>query len=186
MSHAANLFIALQNLISALTDGDGKKYFPYVDQELGQLEAYTPGGRPPVSWPCVLIDIDNITYQPIGENAQTAIATVIFRLGFPPYSHSSNITPSDSRDKAIYYYQLEQILHQALQGKAPQLTVDDEDILADVFGHFQRTSASTEAREDLIRVRVITYTIAFEDYSTKHRLQLTPSAINLTTTFDTD
>lgn len=181
----ANLFLALQQLISNLADGDGNKYFRLVDQDLGQLEAHFGDNRPPVSWPCVLIDIDGAAMENMGDDTQTGVVTIIFRIGFPPFSASSNITPANYKNKALYYYDLEQVLHLALHGKSPEWIVDDENILADVFGHMIRTSARTERREDMIRVREITYTLSFDDYSTQPQQQLvSPVTLELTTEYE--
>lgn len=184
-SHIANLFLALQQHIATLVDTQDQPqpYFRFVDQDFGQLEAHYGDMRVPVSWPCVLIDIDEVSYKDMSQNTQTGIATIILRLGFPPFSSSSSITPAEYRQKALYYYDLEQILHLALQGQAPQLIVDDVDILADVFGRYDRISAKTEPRSDLIRVRTITYTIAFDDHTTQPATQLVPVSLDLNSEF---
>ncbi len=179
ISPNANLFKALRDQVAALADGDGNKYFPFVDQELGQLEAHDGSNRPPVKWPCVLIDIDSTNYQDLSHNVQTGICYVVFRIGFPPISSSSNITPSTYSDKSIYYYELEQILHLALQGSVPSLIVDEVDVLAPICGHLSRISAKTEQRTDFIRVREVRYSLGIQDFSTKPSKTLIPAALDL-------
>lgn len=174
-SHLANLFSALQTLIAGLEDDDRNPYFRFVDQDLGQLEV----ARPPVTWPCVLIDIDDVVYKCLGGNVQTGIATVKFRVGFPPFSSGSGITPNKSREQALYYYDLEHLLHLALQGTLPAKIVDDQNILAPIFGHLDRISATTEHRKDTIRVRALTYSIALQDFTTKPVTVITPAAMDL-------
>lgn len=191
-SHIANLFLAISRTLTALTDGEGNKYFRFIDQEYGQLEWHNGDNRPPVTWPCILIDVDNVAYQNMSELAQTGMVTVVLRLGFPPFSGTSNITPSTYQQKALYYYDLEQVIYLALHGKQPVLLsepADEEEtpvnLLADVFGSFTRISARTEQREDHIRVRTITYTIALEDYTaTPGTITVSPVVPSFTLSID--
>ena len=180
----ANLFLALQAQIAALVDGEGKTYFKYVDQDLGQLEMHNGDNRPPVLWPCVLIDIEDEDYKNIGANAQKGVVIVCLRIGFPPFSASSAGTPTSYVQKAIYYYDLQQILHQPLQGVAPSYMQDAVDILADVFGKYDRISAKTEKRNDFIRVREVKYRLSIDDYSTEQDPTLVPASLDLTTDFE--
>jgi hypothetical protein len=181
ISPIANLFLSLQYTISNLADGSGNNYFKFVDQELGQLDNQKPGSQPPVLFPCVLIDIDDLHYKSIATNSQMATGKVILRLGFPPYSAGSAATPAEYKQKSLYYYELEQILHLTLQGQPPILLDDSEtDILVNIFGKFNRLSAKTEHRKDTLRVREITYEIAYDDYSTEPGKQTLPAALYLT------
>ena len=179
----ANLFLSLQAQITALVDGSGNTYFKYVDQDLGQLENHNGDMRPPVMWPCVLIDIENETYKSLGENIQEGKLTVCLRIGFPPFSATSAATPVAYIQKAIYYYDLQQVLHQALQGVAPGYIVDGADLLANVFGSYTHISAETEKRNDFIRVRVIKYTLGMDDFSTQNQPTLVPAALDLNADF---
>ena len=185
-SSIANLFLALQATIANLQDGAGNTYFKYIDQDLGQLDVE----QPKVLWPCVLIDIDNLIYTSMSSNTQQGQGHIRLRLGFPAFSASGASTPDAYKQKSIYFYELEQILHQALQGQTPDDNVFEnigdgelpEPLLANTFGAFNRISAATEkGRPDFIRVRQITYTIAYDDYSTQptQTLASTP-ALNLT------
>ncbi len=85
-SPAANLFLALRTLIANLADGQGNPYFRYVDQDLGQLEME----RPPVLWPCVLIDIDEMSFRNMTDAAQLGTVKVVLRLGFPPLGSAAS------------------------------------------------------------------------------------------------
>lgn len=186
-SHIANLYLALLNIISNLTYNENEvdiKYFKFVDQDYGQLEFHTGDNRPPVSWPCCLIDVSAVKYANLGEHVQTGDVTVTLRLGFPPFSGTANITDEAWRLKALNYYNLEQVVHKALHHIHPVLLDnDDNNVLEDIFGKFQRISATTERRDDFIRVRELTYTIAFEDYTTKGQLQYVPATPIITESF---
>ena len=165
-SPIANLFLSLQAYIASLQDTGNNKYFALVDQDLGQLEQSLVPGRPSVAWPCVLIDMDSLSYHDVGQNAQTGEANITLRLAFPPLSSSSSITPADYREKAIYYYDLEQVLHLALQGWSPYLQ-DGYESLKDTFGAFARKSAHTEKHHgNKLRVRHLEYTVGITDYTT--------------------
>ncbi len=145
----ANVFLALQAYIQANVPA-----IKYIDQDLGQLKS---GTRPPVSWPCVLIDFEDFCFENMSSNVQTASGVVVLRLGFAPHSNSSQATPTPYLQQAISYYDLEWALHKAIQGWAPG---------AD-YGHLVRISATTQKRSDSYRVRELRYSLAFEDYSTK-------------------
>lgn len=155
----ANIFLAIQQQIQTSVTA-----IKYIDQDLGQLKTTT---RPPVAWPCVLIDFEDFNFENLGENVQTAKGTIVLRLGFAPYSNSSQITPSTFLHQAISYYDIEWSLHKAIQGWAP----------GDDFGSLIRTAASTQKRTDNYRVRELSYSIAFEDYSTKLQQQLASATI---------
>lgn len=139
----------------------------YIDQDLGQLKA---GPRQPVSWPCALIDFEDFAFSNLGENVQVANGTVVVRLGFTPFSGSSQLTPAPYIHQAIGYYDIEWALHIALQGWSP----------GSDYGSLSRISVTTQKRTDNIRVREMHYSIAFEDYSTKHMLQFVPAVLDVT------
>lgn len=152
----ANLFEALQTRIKAQVPA-----IRWIDQDMGQLEHYAE--RPAVAWPCVLIDFDGWNFENMGQNCQTAEGDLIIRLAFPPFSHSNNLSPV--KDKALIFYEHEFNLHKALQGWEPVISPPPGGA-GGGFSPMTRISADTEKRDDPIRVRVIRYRLAFEDYST--------------------
>ncbi|MBA3828718.1 MAG: hypothetical protein H0X33_07260 [Taibaiella sp.] len=163
-SSFANIFLAIQQHVQ-----DQVPDIIYIDQELGQLKNDSGLLRMPIQWPCLLLDFEDFTYEQLATNAQTARGKVILRLGFAPFSNSSQSTPDAYRQKALEYYDIEWALHKAMQGWSP----------GDDFGMLSRISASTQKRNDALRVRELTYSIAFEDYSTliKGTLYTLPSQI---------
>jgi hypothetical protein len=124
----------------------------WVDQDLGQLENYDQ--RPAVSFPCVLIDFAATTYDDMAENAQIGYPTILVRIGVNPFSKSNQTAPTEVREKAVAYYDLEQKVHQCLQGWNNEFT-----------NALARRSADTENRNDGLRVRLLTYETTYEDYS---------------------
>jgi len=184
LSPLSNLYLALQNTIAALADTGGNPYFRYIDQDLGQFDNPRPDNRPPVLYPCALIDIEEMHYANVADNCQQGKGSITIRLGFPPFSAGSSATPETYKEKALYYYELEQILHLALQGAHPVLLdTTGKNILANIFGAYNRTSATTQRRKDALRVRELTYQIAYDDYSTQPTTQILPAALDLTTEF---
>ncbi len=159
ISPFANIFLALRQRIQAEVSA-----IKYIDQDLGQLK---PATRPPVSWPCVLIDFEDFSFDNMADNVQTAKGVVIIRLGFAPLSNTGTATPGLYLQQALGYYDLEWSLHLALQGWSPH----------DDYGRFIRTSAVTQRRPDNYRVRELRYSIAFEDYSTKPQQQYAPATL---------
>jgi hypothetical protein len=177
-SPLGNLFLSLQAQIAALADGGGNKYFKFVDQDMGQLEAHKGDMRTPVLWPCALIDIDKMNFKSIGNNDQEGIGQVRIRLGFPPFSATSAATPGAYIQKALYYYDLEQILHQSLQGARPG-DMSGFSSLLNIYGHYDRITSCTEHRHDTIRVRELVYSLGLSDFSTDEAIVYTPATLNL-------
>lgn len=146
----ARLFLALQERIAQQVPD-----IKHIAQDMGQLSAKS---RPPVSWPCLLIDFDDFHYDNLAENVQIAKGTVKLRLGFSPHSATGKDMPADYREAALAYYDIEWDVHKALQGWSP----DGEE-----YGHLMRATAATQRRQDGYRVREISYTISFDDYSAR-------------------
>ena len=144
----ANLFLKIRARLM-----DKVPELRYIERDLGQLEV---PNRPPVSWPCALITVDEFEFSDIGGNqAQTGDGFVIIRLGLASYSSATNLTPDNVTLKALEYFDLEQKIHLALHGWR------DEG-----FSKLLRRKSKQEQREDNLMVRVIPYAVSFEDYTT--------------------
>lgn len=130
----------------------------YVNIDIGQLEVYTMDS-PSVSWPCSLIDFTDTSYADLHQGVQEADGTLVVRLGFNPFSQTSNLQPDDIKRKGLYYFTLENKIHWALHGWLP-LNEAGEAICQPLF----RRRAGTERREeDAFRVRGIAFAYAFID-----------------------
>ncbi len=158
----AQLFLALQahikNNVSSIS---------YVAQDIGQLLVK---GRPPVTFPCVLIDFDKFLFSNMGEGVQTASGEVMLKLGFAPLSPTAQNTPNEYKEMAISYYDLEWALHKALHGWCAN----------DSFGCMIRSSSDTQTRTDGYRVREIRYSVTFDDYSTRPDQLYAPANLQVT------
>lgn len=159
----ANIFLALQQRIAGLKDGTDRVYFRTVDHDLQQLNLE----KPPVTFPCVLIGDFNFDFMQMSANTQTGKGSVTLKICFTPYSSSESKTPVEYLKKAINYYELEQLLHLALQGWHPALMEDNVDLLGNVAGSLNRIASRAMPRNDDIIVRQVTYSISIDDFSTK-------------------
>jgi hypothetical protein len=124
----------------------------WIDQDLGQLETFEY--RPAVDFPCVLIDFVASSYSEVAELAQLGDVTVVLRIGFAPFSQSNQAAPMDVRIRALDFYRLEQLVYEAVQGWHNEFTQP-----------LIRVGADTERRNDALRVRALTFTTMYEDYS---------------------
>lgn len=158
----AQLFLALQTHVKSTVT-----HINYVAQDTGQLSVK---GRPPVSFPCVLIDFDKFSFGNMGEGVQTASGEVVLKLGFAPLSPTAHNTPDEYKDMALSYYELEWALHKALHGWSARAS----------FGSMIRVSADTQNRSDGYRVREIRYSVTFDDYSTRPEQLYTPANLQVT------
>src|ERR1700761_3055215 len=134
----ANIFLALQTQVQAQVPD-----IVYIDQELGQLKTDKTIARPPVQFPCLLVDFEDFGFENIGDLVQSAEGTVVLRLGFAPYSSTTATTPAAYTQKALNYYDIEWALHKVLQGWSP----------GDSYGHLTRIATCTQKRTDTLRVR---------------------------------
>jgi hypothetical protein len=145
----AQLFLAIQEKIK--TDVPAIRW---IDQDFGQLEDYQV--RPPVAFPCVLIDFNQTSYEEMNKRRQMANITFTLRLAFPAFSYAASVAPQSVRELALQYYELEQQLYECIQG------FDGGGLMQDCT----RSNAATEGRkDDSLRVRVLTFTAMTEDSS---------------------
>jgi hypothetical protein len=173
-------FLALQERIAALERRIGaetEKVFRYVNHDLGTLDE----GLPAISYPAVLIDMSNFRFTDMSSNVQQGQGEVLLKVVFAPYSSTCSLTPLTWKEKGLSYYDMEETLHRALQGWRPEYLVETapanpegdpptEPVVEDMLQHFgalDRASTTTENRRSDLRIRHITYSVAFEDWATK-------------------
>ena len=146
LSPQANLY---NGLLARLADQVPDLRF--ISLDMGQLEIHN--GRPAVSWPCCLVDFAATKYSDMQNNTtQMAEGVVLLRIGLVAYTEPNNLTPDGWREKALQFYETEQQVYLALHGWAPT-----------GFGRLMRRSASTEQRDDDIRVRVMEFSYSYTD-----------------------
>jgi hypothetical protein len=128
----------------------------FIDQDMGQLENYAEGFRPPVAWPCALLDADDFNYSDTTANLQEGDGFVQIRIGVLQWSPTNNLANDSVRLAGLEFWNLEQKVHEALHGWK------DEG-----FSSLLRRSARLEKRNDNIRVLVCRYSVSISDQTTK-------------------
>ncbi len=128
----------------------------FIDQDLGQLGQVGEQGRPPLAYPACLIDFPSTDYSELATSAQLGILPITFQLIFDNYSQTWHKSPKPVIMKGLEYLNLEQRLHNCLNGWC-----------LDYFSPLTRVSVKSQNNNDIgLRVRQLTYTTAYEDYST--------------------
>ncbi|HEY0611359.1 MAG TPA: hypothetical protein VGD35_16930, partial [Chitinophaga sp.] len=139
----SNLFLALEERIVA-----GVPLIKGVFPELSQTENYNGS---PSEWPCVFIDFTNLTYSEQSSFIQAASGELQCRMVFRVTNAAGSAfldTPT-----ALGHYEAELKLHHALQGWTNGS-----------IAPLTRIRTSTEDRDDAFRVRVLTYSLNFNEY----------------------
>lgn len=145
-----NLFLAIQaRITSQVTE------IKWIDHDLGQLEAFD-GDRPPVEWPCLLIDFADTQFEQM-QGYQDGNMNIVLRLAFNQYDQTYGDAPTLVKESAMEYYEIEHKIYLALQAwKASGLLTNA----------MIRLTASSEKREgDNFRVRRLVYSATFSDGS---------------------
>ncbi len=123
----------------------------FISQDLGQLDFYDD--KPPVTWPCVLIDITEASFEEYLNDLQTVNANVTIRLAHTTYSDISNLSNTQVRELGLKHYELEHELCSYLHNWQPP---------HDELGVLTRIATATEKRDDNIRVRMITFSTCMQ------------------------
>lgn len=128
----------------------------FIDQDLGQLGQVSDNGRPPLAYPAVLIDFQNTEYSELSTSAQLAMLSISLQLIFDNYSQTWHKSPTHVIAKGLDYLNIEQKLVNCLNGWSK-----------DYFTPLIRTNVKSQNNNDLgLRVRTLTFTTSYEDYST--------------------
>lgn len=173
-SSFGQLFIKLSNHIQASVPE-----VKWIDQDFGQLEQFEH--RPPVNFPCVLIDFPMAAYSGLSGLAQMAEITVQLRIGFAPFSQSSTRAPEKVREEAVKYYEIEQKIFEAVQGWQTDFC---QPLIRINAGTEQRLSANDLADSIGLRVRVINFSTQFEDQSNTPVYNKAEAALQVDTEID--
>lgn len=145
----------------------------WIDFDLGQLESEQ---RPATSFPCVLIDFNGTQFSQLLQNIELADNCVIqIRIGFAPYSNTNQLTPDESKQKALQYLEIENKVYKALKGWC---ATDDENTYA-ICQPLNRITDATEKRDDTLRVRVMLFTTSYEDDTANTTLSAATPALGI-------
>lgn len=87
----------------------------WIDADNGQLETYEE--RPPVAFPCALIDVQLPQCEDFSARYQQCTATIRVRLGFDTTGERTAAqTPLMARERSLQKYALIDGVYRALQG----------------------------------------------------------------------
>jgi hypothetical protein len=139
----SNLYLTLEARIKT-----GIPAIRGVYPELSQTENYNGN---PFLWPCVFIDFTNLTYSELTGLIQAGTGELQFRLAFLVTATNGSIFLDTTT--ALNHYETELKLHQTLQGWTNG-----------TIAPLTRIKVSTEDRDDAFRVRVLTYSLNFNEY----------------------
>ena len=110
--------LAIQNKIAAVAG------INYADEDWGQLDDY--GQRPPVQWPCCLIDFSGAQYSDIGidkkaspQNRQEGTGTVTLVFANLKLTNTSAKAPEAQKDVAYLLSGVMEEAHKVIQGFKP-------------------------------------------------------------------
>ncbi|MBV8254995.1 MAG: hypothetical protein JO154_20510 [Chitinophaga sp.] len=123
-----------------------------VAQDFGQLEQFDPATGPKITLPCVLIDLKEFTWEDLPDNNQLGQGFLQVRIGIDPEVST-----------AAQYYELQQQVHQCLQGSRDG-----------VSSGLHRRSSNTEARNNKYCITVVRYELSIRDTVTGKKGIKTP------------
>lgn len=86
------IFLSIQQRLA-----DNVPALQYIDKNWGQLNI----AKPPVKWPCCLMDIDSINYSQASENTRVAEASIILTIADCHTVRSSANAPNKEDSYAI-------------------------------------------------------------------------------------
>ncbi len=129
------------------------KDLAYIDENWGQLDEY--GTRPPVKYPCALIDFSNINFSNIGQDKrkmpiqrQQGEAQLSIIIANMKLTNTGGKAPVTQRDQARSIWGVLDKVHACLHGYKP----------APYAGALIRNRLERVQRDDGVQIYVIYYT----------------------------
>ena len=143
----------------------------FIDMDYGQLEIRD---RPAVLFPGVLIDFPEWSFSDLSNLVQQAEGNISLKLFTNPYSGTESNTPTEFKEYALNILDLEYALYKALEGWSPS---------PGSIGPLGRINYRSDNRRPGLKVRILTFSCSFQDYSAK-RTQTLITAPPPTITFN--
>jgi hypothetical protein len=162
----AQIFLALQERIT-----EEVPEIIYIDMDYGQLESRE---RPEVAFPAVLIDFPDWAFTDLSNLVQQAEGTVVLKLATDPFSSTSNITPDTYKEDALNILELEYRLYKAMEGWRPGTGI----------GPLGRIRIHSNNRRPGLKVRELTFSCAFQDFSAKRQQTIIAAPPAITTNLE--
>jgi hypothetical protein len=123
----------------------------WVDFDEGQLSI--TGERPPVAFPCCLIDLQYPSCRDLDGFNQIVTLNIILKIGFQPRGETYAAAPEPVRQRALEVFDTVQKVHEAIQGE----------LLGGMVSEIARRRAVKSVRRDGIQVYTVTYDTTFEE-----------------------
>lgn len=141
------LFIALCDYLTAEVPE-----LRWIDEDEGQLNT-AQGIRPPVDFPCCLIDIHYPSCRDVNDTEQIVNATITLKLGFQPVGETNNRAPHPVREKALERLAIVEKTQTVLQGWTAGDTVEP----------LTRKSARPSVLPNRTKVYIIVYNTEYQE-----------------------
>lgn len=140
------LFIALCDLLE-----NQVPEVRWIDADEGQLNASNQ--RPPVAFPCVLIDMTYPQTEAMNATAEKIRVQFSLRIAFEGYGQTSSVAPVSVRERALERLDILEKIHRTLQWWNCDRQINP----------LRRQRVTTERRQDGLKVYNMTYESAFID-----------------------
>jgi len=137
----------------------------YIGQDWGQLSLYVNGDRPPVKFPCALVDIMSGQFTNDGNLVQEGLLQIVISVA-DMTQNVSRKAPIDLTANEMRIYDIIQDIYKALHGWSGGVD----------YSGFVRTSFGRAIRDDGIRMRTITFTCNWQDRYAQTVTNRTPAA----------
>lgn len=124
----------------------------WIDEDEGQLNT-SEGIRPPVDFPCCLIDIHYPTCKDINETEQVVSAQIVLKIGFQNMGETYNKAPRPVRKKALERLAVVEKVQNVSQGWTADDTIEP----------LSRKSAHSSLLANRTKIYTITYNTVFQE-----------------------
>lgn len=141
-----HLFIALCDLLE-----NQVPELRWIDADEGQLNASNQ--RPPVAFPCVLIDMTYPQTEAMNATAEKIRVQFSLRIAFEGYGQTSSVAPEEVRERALERLDILEKIHRTLQWWSYERQINP----------LRRQRVITERRQDGLKVYNMIYESAFVD-----------------------
>ncbi|MEG1499390.1 MAG: hypothetical protein RR393_08265 [Bacteroidales bacterium] len=121
----------------------------YIAENWGQLDL----AQPPLTFPCVLVDLEQVNYIQQGCLRQEGEGDLILTIADRMYGGLENITPEILQEREFILLDKIDAIHAILHGKAG----------GEMFSNLIRVKIQKQSRQDSIRAFIITYKFSYVD-----------------------
>jgi hypothetical protein len=147
----------INDILTAVAERlSGVTAIKYIDEDWGQLDYYSE--HPPVKFPCVLLDIQQMSWRNQGRLAQDGTVTINIRVSDMKLSNTNAKASSSQKEKAAAIWEILEAIHKLLHGWRPgELPA---------FSDLTRLSSRRLKRDDGIREFEVIYSTIYTDSAT--------------------